>query len=73
MSGPLRVVSRWRLTGVCRHRRNWRGKLILQVEKVRHHGYVAPERWTGEERRWFDATDRDLDVVQNLFVPDARE
>lgn len=41
-----------------RYRRNWRGKLILQVEATTHH--IAPDMEDYSHTRWRDAKLSDL-------------
>lgn len=69
VSGPL-THTVWKLSGTARHRRTWRGKLILQIQEVRTVGFASPFKvevngWP--EYRWRDASARDLSRLEHQF------
>lgn len=67
--GPL-IVTGWSLTGTVRHRRNWRGKMILQIQEIRTSGFSSPFEiavYDFPEYRWRDAGARDLTSIERLF------
>lgn len=69
MGGPI-VVTTWVLTGTARHRRNWRGKMILQIQESRQEGRATPfkpQLYDLTQYRWRDAGARDLARLERLF------
>jgi len=52
-------------TGRLRFRRSWRGKQILQIEKIMANVLVPPEELEHGEPQWFDANERDVWYLQN--------
>jgi len=58
--------EKWMLTGAVRHRKTWLGRLILQVEEQIITGFGSPDNVQMHIRRWRDARERDLDLVNIL-------
>jgi hypothetical protein len=61
--GSPKIASAWRLMGKTRVRRGWFGRIVIQVQEGRRHGYAQPrgpeyDEWI--ETRWRDATIYDL-------------
>lgn len=70
MAADFRIYTGWALSGTARHRRNWLGKLILQIQEVRKVSIPTPFKVEAPhfpEYRWRDASAGDLARLERLF------